>query len=408
MYCGDTVIVKEAIQAAAIGNVRNWSKIARTAMESGNYGEAYDFFTRILEVDGENSEAWIGKAEAAGRMSTIQNCRLPEMVTGVKTAVDCAAQNDREKLMVRAARFVAAIASEHYQSMKSQLVPYFHDENSWHEYLRQCWIVLNTLESAHQLLTRDKEIISQILIICNDSLKCNSYRNPSNGRISFRSLPANYDQDFQSRKLRYELLLSELDPTAKISKDSLWVRLSSSTRNVGVLLGLGIFFLPWYFCWFTLRKGHSALARLVSFGWLSVIVLSWIAVSPTTEPGKNYAAPDVTASPAPTSTASRKSSASTPEPSEAKPFETESQREIFAASFIKPVLKGMLNDPDSLDDLSITSVNPINRNPGAYKITVSYRAKNGFGAVTAQQQQFVVTKGTGSGLEGLWNVTPVN
>jgi cytoskeletal protein RodZ len=172
--------------------------------------------------------------------------------------------------------------------------------------------------------------------------------------------------------------------------------------------GLGIFFLPWYFSWFTLRKGHSALARLVSFGWLSVIVLSWIAVSPTTEPRKNYAAPDVTASPAPTSTASRKSSSSTPGPSEAKPFETESQRKIFATSFIKPVLKGMLNDPDSLDDLSITSVNPINRNPGAYKITVSYRAKNGFGAVMAQQQQFVVTKGTGSGLEGLWNVTPVN
>lgn len=40
-------------------------------------------------------------------------------------------------------------------------------------------------------------------------------------------------------------------------------------REVGLLLGLGIFFLPIIFAWFTLREGHSKKARFVALGWLA-------------------------------------------------------------------------------------------------------------------------------------------
>jgi hypothetical protein len=44
-------------------------------------------------------------------------------------------------------------------------------------------------------------------------------------------------------------------------------------RSVGILLGLGIFFLPIIFAWFTLRKGHSTLSRVLAFGWLFLNIL---------------------------------------------------------------------------------------------------------------------------------------
>lgn len=56
--------------------------------------------------------------------------------------------------------------------------------------------------------------------------------------------------------------------------------LSSSTidaegkRSVSFLLGVGILLMPYIFAWFTLRKGHSALSRLVSFGWLFWLIFS--------------------------------------------------------------------------------------------------------------------------------------
>lgn len=43
-------------------------------------------------------------------------------------------------------------------------------------------------------------------------------------------------------------------------------------RPVSFLLGTGIFLMPYIFAWFTLRKGHSALSRVISFGWLFWLV----------------------------------------------------------------------------------------------------------------------------------------
>ena len=46
-------------------------------------------------------------------------------------------------------------------------------------------------------------------------------------------------------------------------------------RSVGILLGIGILFIPLIFAWFTLRKGHTTKAKIISFVWL---VLSLVIV----------------------------------------------------------------------------------------------------------------------------------
>ena len=43
--------------------------------------------------------------------------------------------------------------------------------------------------------------------------------------------------------------------------------MSKIERNVSILLGIGIFIMPYVFAWFTLRKGYSNAARFISFGW---------------------------------------------------------------------------------------------------------------------------------------------
>ena len=48
-------------------------------------------------------------------------------------------------------------------------------------------------------------------------------------------------------------------------------------RKVGPLLGVGIFILPLVFAWFTLNSGHSTVSRIVSFGWLGIVVLLKLA-----------------------------------------------------------------------------------------------------------------------------------
>ncbi len=60
------------------------------------------------------------------------------------------------------------------------------------------------------------------------------------------------------------------------------------TRKVSILLGIGIFFIPLIFAWFTLRKGHSTLARVLSFVWLIASIS--LATSPK-EPELNPETP---------------------------------------------------------------------------------------------------------------------
>lgn len=44
-------------------------------------------------------------------------------------------------------------------------------------------------------------------------------------------------------------------------------------KTVSFKLGLGIFFMPYIFSWFTLRKGHSTKAKAISFVWLAILVM---------------------------------------------------------------------------------------------------------------------------------------
>jgi len=55
-------------------------------------------------------------------------------------------------------------------------------------------------------------------------------------------------------------------------------------RKVSVPLGIGIFFLPLIFSWFTLRTGYSKVTKTVSFIWLGFTLIFAIASSKTATP----------------------------------------------------------------------------------------------------------------------------
>jgi hypothetical protein len=70
-------------------------------------------------------------------------------------------------------------------------------------------------------------------------------------------------------------------------------------KPVGILLGLGILFLPFIFAWATLSKGRSLRAKIIAFGWLAFCVWA-IATSDkprSTDQGASNYAPPVTATP---------------------------------------------------------------------------------------------------------------
>jgi len=57
-------------------------------------------------------------------------------------------------------------------------------------------------------------------------------------------------------------------------------------KKVSIPLAIGIFLIPLIFAWFTLRKGYSKTARMISFGWL---ILGFVAFALMPTPPKSTA-----------------------------------------------------------------------------------------------------------------------
>jgi len=71
----------------------------------------------------------------------------------------------------------------------------------------------------------------------------------------------------------------------------------SESRKVGWLLGIGIVFVPFVFAWFTLREGHSTKAKVASFAWLGLVVISAIADPPEDSEEADSSTPAAVTSP---------------------------------------------------------------------------------------------------------------
>jgi hypothetical protein len=219
MYCGVDVIVREAIQAAAIGNVDNWLKIARTAARAGNHQEAYEYFTRVLEVNADNIEAWFGKGEAAGMMSLPENFRLPEMMTTIEHAISHTPDDRQESAKKRAAGIIDDTTANHYRILRQKIPSVLGNEQAWADYIHQVRNIVGMLEQAHEYNPTDPDILHGVISVCRDNLTGVSFVDPhhrdyKNRPLVRRRMLSPGQQDFMRGKiLRYTAALRQMNPT---------------------------------------------------------------------------------------------------------------------------------------------------------------------------------------------------
>lgn len=269
MYCGVEVIVREAVQAAAVGNVDNWLKIARAATRAGNHHEAYVYFTRVLEVDAGRVEAWFGKGEAAGRLSLPEHFRLPEMMTNIEHAVECTSAEQKESIRARAAQAINNAVAGYYQILRQRLNSVIGNDNAWADYSNQLMRMIAMLEQAHQYDPQATQVMHGIVALCIDNLSGIPYTDPyvrdRKGRLLHRRrLLHPHQQSILGECLnRYSGILRTLDPTYRLPvyKDEnpgVWASIvqavqrlqnrgllpaSISAETILILSGVGMVFL---------------------------------------------------------------------------------------------------------------------------------------------------------------------
>ena len=173
MYCGGDIIVQEAIRTAAESSVPNWLILAKAAIDGRNYQEAFNYYTKVLEVDPQNYEAWLGKGEAAGWLSTLADFRLPEMFGGFRKAIEYAPVDNKEWItklaVVKILEITLAygeLSIKHFSKTKTGSIGMNFEESK--EYADRSMKIILAMELAHDLWPDNKEIIGSIIQWCSE------------------------------------------------------------------------------------------------------------------------------------------------------------------------------------------------------------------------------------------------
>jgi tetratricopeptide (TPR) repeat protein len=165
MYCGKDIIVSEAIEKATGPAIDNLLVIARTAKAAGNNKEAYEYFTKVLELNPKHYEAWLGKGESAGWQSTLADFRLPEMITGIENAVKFCPQNTVDVIKAQSANILNSVAVAYNKLNLNHVTDYGRVGNTREEFYTRCRGIVNALELAHLYAPTDKQILDNIITI---------------------------------------------------------------------------------------------------------------------------------------------------------------------------------------------------------------------------------------------------
>lgn len=68
--------------------VDNWMKMGSAAASAGNHKEAYEYFTKVIEIEPENWRAIYEKGKAGAWQSTLGNLRTSEIYQGIQMALE--------------------------------------------------------------------------------------------------------------------------------------------------------------------------------------------------------------------------------------------------------------------------------------------------------------------------------
>lgn len=226
MYCGTDIVVRQAIQSGTGVNIENYLKLAVTANNAGNYQEAYNYYSKVLEYDINNSEAWFGKARAAGWLSNFADFRNTEIISGFQTSLDKITDKDKKALQVQCASEINRLSVAYFNLVHKYVIEYGSNDDIWRTYINRCADLISLMEFGHNLNQKNQEIMTSIIEICRTNLGGIKYEQDvrySNTQgaswygkeDSVRRVSGNEEQFFKNKMLLFSDKLKSLNPNYK-------------------------------------------------------------------------------------------------------------------------------------------------------------------------------------------------
>jgi len=192
----------------------NLMGMARTALIGGNNVEALSYYNRVLEIEPERSEAWIGKGKAAGWQSTLANFRFGESLIAFNHAIATASDDEKPMVVAEVVEEINRLVATLYGMARNHMVEYVALDGTWPSYLDQVSGMLEALEAARQWSPDTRITLDNVVHLCKDNIEGFSYRDPYNSNIpGLHGITPAYEQLLKARMEQAINALRALDPT---------------------------------------------------------------------------------------------------------------------------------------------------------------------------------------------------
>jgi len=172
MYCGTEIVVEEAVRLAGPG-VAGLLALAEAARTAGNAQDAYEYYSRVLEIEPTNHLAWFGKAESAGNQSGLTHSRITESIQYFKKAIEYAG-DDQERTKKAVAEFLARLGQKYYEAAQAQTRYPTGQPHMFGGYTTCVMESIAALEASFAL-NENRKTLEQILIICKSVRDADTY-----------------------------------------------------------------------------------------------------------------------------------------------------------------------------------------------------------------------------------------
>lgn len=196
-------------------NKENYLVLARTAALAGNYEEALSYFNKVLEIEPANVNAWFGKGESSGWLSTVSNLRFGEMIVAFEGALKFSDHSD--ELKKECAKSINEIVTACYSMCKKHVVEFVALQDTWTNYIQQAQQMISMYELAHSYDPENKIILKNIITLCEGCIEGIAYTDPYDDNVSKSVfLAPEYEKMVREKMVQYGDILKKLDPEYKL------------------------------------------------------------------------------------------------------------------------------------------------------------------------------------------------
>jgi tetratricopeptide (TPR) repeat protein len=212
MYCGIDVVVRQAIQLVS-GNSKNFLELAKTASAAGNYSEANAYFTKTIEIEPTNAEAWFGKGTSAGWLSSLNEFRFGEMLVAYENAIKFSKAESIGEMKIACADTLNAVATACYMMSRKHALQFIAVPNIWGEYLERCRQIIALYQIAHSHSPGDRTAIENVIHMCKDNLEGVTYKSPHHRIMyNFVRISDEYEKEIRRTLTVYSEEMRKLEP----------------------------------------------------------------------------------------------------------------------------------------------------------------------------------------------------